>query len=50
MAFARRMLGLDGVRAGSGRTRLKTVDGEAYVLDTDYTENDQPEIESKQSH
>jgi hypothetical protein len=50
MAFARRMLGLDGVRAGSGRTRLKTVDGEAYVLDTDNTANDQPETESKQSH
>jgi len=32
MAFARRMLGLDGVRAGSGRTRLKTMDGEAFVL------------------
>jgi hypothetical protein len=32
MAFARRMLGLDGVREGSGRTRLKTIDGEAYTL------------------
>lgn len=32
MAFARRMLGLDGVRAGSGRTRLKTIDGDAFVL------------------
>ena len=31
MAFARRMLGLDGVRAGSGRTRLKTIDGETLV-------------------
>ena len=35
MGYARRMLGLDGVRAGSGRTRLKTVDGEAYVLADD---------------
>jgi len=28
----RRLLGLDGVQAGSGRTRLKTIDGAAYVL------------------
>lgn len=28
----RRLLGLDGVRAGSGRTRLKTIDGTAFVL------------------
>jgi len=28
----RRLLGLDGVQAGSGRTRLKTIDGIAYVL------------------
>jgi hypothetical protein len=28
----RRLLGLDGVKAGSGRTRLKTIDGEAFVL------------------
>ena len=28
----RRLLGLDGVQAGSGRTRLKTIDGTAYVL------------------
>jgi hypothetical protein len=33
----RRLLGLDGVQAGSGRTRLKTIDGAAFVLmdDTD---------------
>jgi hypothetical protein len=28
----RRLLGLDGIKAGSGRTRLKTIDGEAFVL------------------
>lgn len=32
LQHTRRLLGLDGVRAGSGRTRLKTIDGEAYVL------------------
>jgi len=31
----RRLLGLDGVRAGSGRTRLKTIDGAAYVMTDD---------------
>jgi len=46
MAFARRMLGLDGVRAGSGRTRLKTVDGEAFVLDR----SEQPETGSGYRH
>jgi len=33
MQHTRRLLGLDGVRAGSGKTRLKTVDGEAFVID-----------------
>ena len=33
MEHTRRLLGLDGVRAGSGRTRLKSIDGEAFVLD-----------------
>ncbi|MDT8318966.1 MAG: hypothetical protein RQ826_00425 [Xanthomonadales bacterium] len=33
MEHTRRLLGLDGVRAGSGRTRLKSIDGEAYVID-----------------
>ena len=33
LQYARRLLGLDGVKAGSGRTRLKTIDGEAFVLD-----------------
>jgi hypothetical protein len=32
MEHTRRMLGLDGVRADSGRTRLKAIDGEAHVL------------------
>ncbi len=33
MEHTRRLLGLDGVRAGSGRTRLKAIDGEAFVLE-----------------
>jgi hypothetical protein len=28
-------LGLDGVRARGGRTRLKAVDGEAFVIEDD---------------
>jgi hypothetical protein len=33
MEHTRRLLGLDGVRAGSGRTRLKAISGEAFVID-----------------
>lgn len=33
MQHVRRLLGLDGVKPGSLRTRLKTVDGAAFVLD-----------------
>ena len=33
MQHTRRLLGLDGVRPGNGKTRLKSIDGEAYVLD-----------------
>ena len=33
MQHTRRLLGLDGVRPGDGRTRLKSIDGEAFVLD-----------------
>jgi len=33
MQHTRRLLGLDGVRPGSGRTRLKSIDGEAIVID-----------------
>lgn len=33
MEHTRRLLGLDGVRAGSGRTRLKAISGEAYVIE-----------------
>ena len=33
MQHARRLLGLDGVRASNGRTRLKAIDGEAYVIE-----------------
>jgi hypothetical protein len=33
MEHTRRMLGLDGVRADTGRTRLKALDGEVHVLE-----------------
>jgi len=33
MLHTRRLLGLDGVQPGNGRTRLKSIDGEAFVLD-----------------
>ena len=33
MQHTRRLLGLDGVRPGSGKTKLKSIDGEAFVLD-----------------
>jgi hypothetical protein len=33
MEHTRRLLGLDAVKAGSQRTRLKTIDGQAFALD-----------------
>ena len=33
MEHTRRLLGLDGVRARSGRTRLKAISGEAFVIE-----------------
>ncbi|MDH3267015.1 MAG: hypothetical protein OEM25_08625 [Gammaproteobacteria bacterium] len=39
MQHTRRLLGLDGVRVGNGKTRLKTIDGEAFVLDASSTLN-----------
>jgi hypothetical protein len=33
MQHVRRLLGLDGVHPGSGRTRLKAIDGEAFVIE-----------------
>lgn len=33
MQHVRRLLGLDGVRPGSRRTRLKAINGESYVID-----------------
>jgi len=33
MQHTRRLLGLDGVRAGNGKTRLRSIDGEAFVLE-----------------
>lgn len=35
LEHTRRMLGLDGVRAGTQRTRLKSIDGQAHVLEED---------------
>ena len=39
MQHTRRLLGLDGVQPGNGRTRLKSIDGEAFVLDDSTTLN-----------
>ena len=33
MQYTRRLLGLDGVEPRSGKTRLKSIDGSAFVLD-----------------
>ena len=33
MEHTRRLLGLDGVRPGNGKTRLKSIDGEAFVIE-----------------
>jgi hypothetical protein len=33
MQYVRRMLGLDGVKQGSGRSRLKSIDGTAFVVE-----------------
>ena len=35
LQYTRRLLGLDGVRPGTRRTRLKTIDGKAFVLADD---------------
>lgn len=32
LQYTRRLLGLDGIRPGTRRTRLKTIDGKAFVL------------------
>jgi hypothetical protein len=39
MQHTRRLLGLDGVQPGNGKTRLKSIDGEAFVLDDANTLN-----------
>jgi len=39
MQHTRRLLGLDGVQPGSGRTRLKSIDGVAFVIDDPQTLN-----------
>ena len=33
MEHTRRLLGLDGVRPRSGRTRLKAISGESFVIE-----------------
>ena len=33
MQHTRRLLGLDGVRMDNGKTRLKSIDGEAFIID-----------------
>jgi hypothetical protein len=35
LEHTRRMLGLDGVKAGTRRTRLKAIDGQIHVLEDD---------------
>ena len=39
MQHTRRLLGLDGVQAGSGKTRLKSIEGEAFVIDDNQLTN-----------
>ena len=39
MQHTRRLLGLDGVRPGSGKTRLKAINGEAFLIDDSKTIN-----------
>ncbi len=39
MQHTRRLLGLDGVQPGNGRTRLKSIDGVAFVIDDSTTLN-----------
>ncbi len=39
MQHTRRLLGLDGVQPGDGRTRLKSINGEAFVIDDSKTLN-----------
>ena len=39
MQHTRRLLGLDGVQPGEGRTRLKSINGEAFVIDDSTTLN-----------
>ena len=39
MQHTRRLLGLDGVQPGNGRTRLKSINGEAFVIDDSKTLN-----------
>ena len=40
MQHTRRLLGLDGVRPGNGKTKLKSIDGEAFVLDDGHLLNE----------
>jgi hypothetical protein len=38
LQYTRRLLGLDGIKPGTRRTRLKTLDGQAFVLDDNPTQ------------
>jgi hypothetical protein len=40
MQHTRRLLGLDGVRPGNGKTKLKSIDGEAFVLNDGHLLNE----------
>jgi hypothetical protein len=39
MQHTRRLLGLDGVQPGNGKTKLKSIDGEAFVIDDEHLLN-----------
>ena len=52
MQYTRRLLGLDGVKPGSGRTRLKALDGEAFVMENPESaaaDADQPALPGNES-
>jgi hypothetical protein len=46
MQHTRRLLGLDGVRPGDGKTKLKSIDGEAFVLDDGHLLNQAEETDA----
>ncbi len=46
MQHTRRLLGLDGVRPGDGKTKLKSIDGEAFVIDDGHLLNQAEETDA----